>query len=210
MSLCRRLRASSHAAARLATMGAALLGLAAAAGAEAPASTAASAVVRTEHAYQEPDAILLNMDGRNVPVRPLLEVDQPMMLDFIYTSCTAICPMLSETFAQVQRELGADAAGVRMVSISIDPEYDTPRVLRDYAQAYHPGPQWLFLTGRSGEVVDLQRAFDAYRANKMDHAQVIFLRAGRGRPWIRYEGPVSPATLVRELRAMRPAKAPAG
>jgi protein SCO1 len=200
MSLCRRLRASSHAAARLATMGAALLGLAAAAGAEAPASTAASAVVRTEHAYQAPDAILLNMDGRNVP----------MMLDFIYTSCTAICPMLSETFAQVQRELGADAAGVRMVSISIDPEYDTPRVLRDYAQAYHPGPQWLFLTGRSGEVVDLQRAFDAYRANKMDHAQVIFLRAGRGRPWIRYEGPVSPATLVRELRAMRPAKAPAG
>ena len=53
-----------------------------------------------------PDVTLKDMDGRTIALRPLLEADQPMMLNFIYTSCSAICPLMSETFAQVQRELG--------------------------------------------------------------------------------------------------------
>jgi protein SCO1/2 len=91
---------------------------------------AADAMTKSEHAYFTPDVTLRDTDGRTVALRPLLEADQPVMLDFIYTSCTAICPLLSETFSQVQRQLGTDAAGLRMVSISIDPDYDTPKVLR--------------------------------------------------------------------------------
>jgi len=184
----------------------------AAASAAAAASIAPAApgdgVTRVEREYLEPDAVLRDVDGHTVALRALLEADRPVMLDFIYTSCTAICPMLSETFAQVQRALGADAAGLRMVSISIDPEVDTPKVLRAYAQPYHPGPQWLFLTGSAREIVDVQTAFDAYKVNKMDHASLILLRAGRRHPWIRYEGPVTPATLVREVRAIQAAAAP--
>ena len=187
-----------------------MLALAAGAQAQAPAEhhahaqSAAEAMTRTEHAYFTPDVTLTDSEGRTTALRPLLETDQPVMLNFIYTSCTAICPMLSETFAQVQRELGADAAGLRMVSISIDPEYDRPKVLKAYAQTYHPGPQWRFLTGRTADVAEVQRAFEAYRANKMDHAALVFLRAAKGRPWIRFDGLVSPAVLVREVRAMRP------
>jgi protein SCO1 len=166
------------------------------------AQAAAEATTRTEHAYFTPDVTLTDSEGKTAALRPLLESDQPVMLNFIYTSCTAICPMLTETFAQAQRELGADAAGLRMVSISIDPEYDTPKALKAYAQTYHAGPQWRFLTGRSADVAEVQRAFDAYRANKMDHAALVFLRASKGKPWIRFEGLVSPGVLVREVRAM--------
>jgi protein SCO1/2 len=168
-----------------------------------PAS-AAEATARTEHAYFTPDVTLTDMDGRTVALRPLLETDRPLMLDFIYTSCTAVCPLLSETFAQVQRELGAGSAKLRVISISIDPEYDTPKVLRAYAQTYHAGAQWRFLTGNPNDVVEVQRAFEAYRVNKMDHAAVVFLRASQGKPWIRFDGLVSPAVLVREYRAMHP------
>ena len=162
----------------------------------------APSVARAERAYSVPDVKLKDTDGHSVALRPLLELNQPVMLDFIYTSCTAICPLLSETFAQVQRDLGADAAGLRMVSISIDPEYDTPKVLRRYAQTYHAGPQWRFLTGSPNDVAKVQMAFDAYRANKMDHAAIIFIRASQARPWIRFEGLVAADTLAGEYRAM--------
>jgi protein SCO1/2 len=114
------------------------------------------------------------------------------------------CPLLIHTFSQVERQLGTYAAGLRMVSIAIDPDYDTTKVLRAYAQTYHAGPQWRFFTGKSADVGEVQRAFDAFRANKMDHAAVVFIRASRGKPWIRFDGLVSPEVLVREYRAMRP------
>jgi protein SCO1/2 len=170
-----------------------------AAGPGAPATTA---VTRSERSYAVPDLQLEDADGRAVAVRSLLETDQPVMLDFIYTSCSAVCPLLSEIFAQVQHKLGADSAKLRMVSISIDPDYDTPRVLRRYAQAYHPGAQWRFLTGKAADVAAVQQAFDAYKANKMDHEPLVFLRASKRSPWIRLDGLVDPDMLVRELRAM--------
>jgi protein SCO1 len=168
------------------------------------AGPADALVARSEHTYFTPDVVLRDADGKTVALRPLTEASQPVMLDFIYTSCTAICPLLSETFAQVERELGADAAKLRMISISVDPEYDTPKVLRAYAQTYHAGPQWRFLTGNSKDIVEVQHAFDAYRANKMDHAAIVLLRASPGQPWIRFDGLVSPSALVHEYRAMQP------
>jgi len=170
------------------------------------AAPAESAMVRSEHEYFEPDAMLKDTQGRNVALRPLLEANQPVMIDFIYTSCTAVCPLLTETFAEVQRQLGPDASGLRMVSISIDPEFDTPKVLAAYAQNFHPGAQWRFLTGNPSDIAEIQRAFDAFKANKMDHQAIILIRASKGKPWVRFEGLVSPAVLLAEYRAMpRPA-----
>jgi len=166
---------------------------------------AASSATRTEQAYEVPDVTLRDSEGRAVELGKLLEDGRPLMLDFIYTSCAAICPLLSETFAQVQRDLGADAAGLRMVSISIDPEYDTPKVLRAYAQTYRAGPQWRFLTGDPKSIAQVQRAFDAFRANKMDHASLVFILPSRRGAWIRFEGLIKPSELVRELRAIRSA-----
>ena len=84
---------------------------------------------------------------------------------------------MSATFAQVQRELGEDSNEVLMVSVSIDPEQDTPAELAAYAERFHAGPQWTFLTGSLEDSIAVQTAFDAYRGDKMNHTPLTLLRA---------------------------------
>jgi protein SCO1/2 len=160
------------------------------------------AVSRTSAAYRVPDGTLEDQQGRPVALQRLLEGDEPVMLNFIFTSCTAICPVMSGIFAQVQTRLGPDAEKVRMISISIDPEHDTPAVLESYAQRFHAGREWVFLTGQPDDVVSVQRAFDADKGDKMNHTPLTLLRASPQAAWVRYDGFASAADLTKELRAM--------
>jgi protein SCO1/2 len=141
---------------------------------------------------------LVDDAGRPVDLREALAADEPVMLNFIFTTCTAICPVMTGIFARVPEELGAEAGRLRMVSISIDPEQDTPSRLRAYGQRFGAGPRWSFLTGSAKDVEAVERAFDAYRGDKMNHEPLTLLRAGPGRPWIRIDGFASPAELARE------------
>jgi len=85
--------------------------------------------------------------------------------DFVFTRCPDICPVLSTRMASLQDKLnGKLAAGdapVRLVSISVDPLHDTPEALAAYADHYHAGPDWLFLTGSRDAVAGLLR--DGFR-----------------------------------------------
>jgi protein SCO1/2 len=74
--------------------------------------------------------------------------------DFFYTSCPGPCPMLSSRLSDLQKELANDA-DVRLVSISSDPEKDTPQVLREYASHFGAGDRWLFLTGSKESIYKL-------------------------------------------------------
>lgn len=153
---------------------------------------------RSERAYAIPDVTLVDDRARPVRLREALAADEPVMVNFIFTTCNAICPVMSGIFARVQKELGAEAGRVRLVSISIDPEQDTPARLRAYAERFRAGPRWTFLTGSLRDVEAVERAFDAYRGDKMNHEPLTLLRAGPGRPWIRIDGFASPAELARE------------
>lgn len=158
--------------------------------------------LRTEVAYQVPDVMLTNQDGGRVSLRTLLAGPRPVMLNYIYTSCTTICPVLSASFAQTQKALGKEARDVRMVSISIDPEHDTPARLRDYAQRFEAGEGWELLTGSLADIVAVQKAFDAYRGNKASHIPLTLIRAGAGDRWIRLQGFASAGELVQEYRGL--------
>ncbi|HEY6018361.1 MAG TPA: SCO family protein, partial [Candidatus Paceibacterota bacterium] len=116
--------------------------------------------------------------------------------------CTEICPLVSHTLAQLQDKLGADRDRVHLVSISIDPERDTPVRLAGYARKYGAGPEWQHYSGTLDASITAQRAFDAYRGNKMDHAPVTFLRASPGKPWIRIDGFVTANELYSEIQHM--------
>lgn len=153
---------------------------------------------RSEQRYAVPDVTLVDEAGRSVRLRELLAGEEPVMVNFIFTTCQVICPVMSRIFAGVQRELGAEAARVRLVSISIDPEQDTPERLRAYAARFGAGPGWTFLTGRTQDVVAVERAFDAYLGDKMNHRPVTLLRQRQDRPWVRLDGFASPADLARE------------
>lgn len=162
-----------------------------------------SAYQRSSASYDIPDVRLVDMDGAQFSLREGLGGDQPVMLNFIFTSCTAICPVMSATFRQVQESLGEEGGRVRMVSISIDPENDTPARLKEYADRFHAGPQWRMLTGSIEDSIAVQRAFDAYRGGKMNHEPVTFLRAaGADQPWVRLDGLASASDIVQEYRKL--------
>jgi protein SCO1/2 len=108
---------------------------------------------------------------------------------------------MSATFTQVQEELGPEREKVRMVSISIDPEHDTPERLREYAQRYKAGAGWKFLTGSLDDSIAVQKAFDVYRGNKMSHEPTTLLRVSEGGAWVRLDGIASAAQIVSEYRA---------
>ena len=154
---------------------------------------------RTLASYTIPDVKLLDADGAGVSLRNSLD-EKPVILNFIFTSCGAICPVMSTTFSQVQAALGRERDKVRMVSISIDPEHDTPEALKIYAKKYGAGPQWQMLTGSLDNSIAVQRAFDVYRGDKMGHTPATFLRAKAGQPWVRLDGFASADDILREYR----------
>jgi protein SCO1/2 len=160
--------------------------------------------------YSVPDVTLVDQQGQPVALPTLLDADRPVMLNFIFTSCTAICPAMSAIFARVQTELGSDSEQLRMVSISIDPEQDTPQALSDYAKRFDAGPQWQFLTGSLDDSIAVQQAFDADTGDKMNHAPLTLFRASPDAQWVRYEGFATAAQLVEEYRGTLPGSTAAG
>ncbi|MDO8448466.1 MAG: SCO family protein [Rhodoferax sp.] len=159
--------------------------------------------VRTRVAYSVPDVKLLDANGARVSLRSeLADQDRPVILNFIFTSCTAICPVMTATFSEVQATLGPQRSAVRMVSISIDPEQDTPAVLKAYAGKFGAGPQWQMLTGSLHDSIAVQRAFNVYRGDKMGHSPATFLRAKAGQPWVRLEGFASANDILQEYRQL--------
>jgi protein SCO1/2 len=148
--------------------------------------------------YKTPDVKLVDADEKQVSLHDSLDGTGPVMLNFIFTTCTTICPVMSATFSQVQAKLGSTRGKVRIISISIDPEHDTPSKLKEYAKRFEAGPQWSLLTGSIENSIAVQRAFDIYRGDKMNHEPVTFMRKGPDQQWVRINGFITADDLLRE------------
>ena len=172
------------------------------------AAPAASTVSRSEAPYALPKVMLRDQDGAAVALAQRLDDGRPVLLNFIYTSCTAICPPMTRIFAEVQNRLGAERRRLHMVSVSIDPEHDTPRQLKDYARQFGADDNWIFLTGSSAASTSVQQAFNAYRPDKMGHTPLTFLRRAPGQPWVRLDGLAQADRILAELGPMLPVQKP--
>jgi len=153
---------------------------------------------RVVASYDPPDVMLVDMTGAEVALSTVLHHAGPVLLQFIFTTCPTVCPVLSEVFAVAQDTLGPELHNVRMVSISVDPEHDTPARLQAYAQKFRAKQQWRFLTGKRQDIVAVQKAFEAYWTNKMRHEPRTYLRAALDAPWVRLDGFMSATELVTE------------
>jgi protein SCO1 len=149
--------------------------------------------------YQAPDVELIRDDGRRVRLPAEMDDGRPVVLAFIYTSCTTVCPLTSQTLAMVQQQLGEARDRVHIMSISIDPEQDTPARLRAYARTFHAGPEWQHYTGTLAASQVAQRAFDVYRGDKMDHAPAVLVRRAPGAQWVRIDGFATAEQVLAEL-----------
>lgn len=164
----------------------------------------AASVTRLSETYLLPEVTLVRSDGAAVRFPAEIEAGGPIILNFIYTTCTAVCPLMSRLFTEVQEQLGEAHSNVHMVSISIDPEHDTPAKLAQHARKFGAGRQWQHYTGSTEASIAVQRAFKVYRGDKMSHTPATFVRGVPGQPWVRLEGFASAEEVVREyLSAVR-------
>jgi protein SCO1 len=174
----------------------------AAADESASSSHSAKSPVRSLREYAVPAVHLVRDDGKDISLPDEMNDGRPVVLNFIFTTCTSICPMMSSMFAQFERRLGPDADKVHLMSISIDPEEDTPARLSEYARKFHAGREWQHYTGTAEASLATQRAFDVYRGGKMGHYALTLMRAAPGKPWLRIEGFVKPDDLVGDYRKL--------
>jgi protein SCO1/2 len=162
---------------------------------------------RSEAEYLIPNVTLTRDDGKAVALSAELDDGRPVLLNFIYTSCTTICPLSSQVFEQFQEDLGGGRETVHLMSISIDPEQDTPARLRAYAAKFHAKRGWDHYSGSLTSVLAVQKAFNAYRGDKMSHTPLTLLRAAPGKPWVRFDGFARADVLMTERKSWEPAPA---
>lgn len=157
---------------------------------------------RSEHNYSIPEASLRDEQGRSVALAQSLGGNRPVIVNFIYTSCTTICPVMTATMLQLQRTLTGRGPMPVFVSISVDPSFDSPDILKAYAARH--GADWTFLTGPRPTVLGVLEHFDAWRGTKANHAAVTLMRPAGGKTWTRVEGLASADQLAgiwKHLRA---------
>ncbi|MBI3741817.1 MAG: SCO family protein [Chloroflexi bacterium] len=102
---------------------------------------------------QVPDFTLTERSERQVQLSDLR--GKVWIANFFYSQCTETCPMQTANMAKLQKDFASEP-NVRFVSISVDPEHDTPEFLREYASHYSADPdRWLFLTGPKDAIYQL-------------------------------------------------------
>jgi protein SCO1 len=164
----------------------------------AQSATSAPSIQRSLHQYKLPAVTVQGSDGVNRRLSQALDDGRPVVMTFMYSSCTTVCPISNLVLAQFEQALGNKRADVNVVSISIDPSYDSVQRLRDFAK--QTGARGSFYTSDPGTSEEVQRAFDAWRGDKMNHQPVFLLRANGRSPWVRLDGMVSASVLQTELQ----------
>jgi protein SCO1/2 len=167
---------------------------------EVPGATGAT-YTKTILQYNTPDVTLINQEGKKIRLKEILSVDKPVLVDFVYTTCTTICPVLSANFVNFQRKKGPEAGKTQLVSISIDPENDTPKTMKAYLKRYGAKQGWDFLTGSREDIDKVIRAFNALNGtvlNKMDHLPIILIKSPADHNWVRINGLIGTTELVKE------------
>lgn len=147
-----------------------------------------------------PDVVVSDQDGRKVNFYSDLIKGKTVAINFIFTTCTTICPPLTATFRKVQQELG-DRVGrdVHLISISVDPLTDVPERLKTFAAKFKAGPGWTFVTGDKQEINLLLKSLGANVGDKNDHTPMILVGNQGANYWTRAYG-LSPArTLVQAI-----------
>ena len=119
--------------------------------------------------WEVPDFALIERSGQSVTRADLL--GKVWIASIIFTRCVEECPLVSNHMAQLQATFAAEP-DVRLVSITVDPAYDTPEVLTRYAQSFAAQPQrWLFLTGDKATIYRLVR--EGFRLGLMDPQESV-------------------------------------
>lgn len=154
-----------------------------------------------------PNVELITQDGKKVHFYDDLVKNRKFVIQFMFTHCKEICPVITDRLVQVQKMLdGRVGRDIFFYSISLTPQSDTPAVLKAYAKAHGTGPGWLFLTGKENDITLLRRSLGYFYnnpredANLNNHSGMVLIG---DEPLMRYahcEGEASPKWVASVIR----------
>ena len=154
-----------------------------------------------------PSVPLLNQYGEEVNIKDDVIGERIAVVSFAYTTCTTVCPVVTAIFSQVHEKLnGLMGKEVELVTITVDPNRDTPARLLAYSKKFNADTGWSWLTGAQDNVTTTLTAFGAYTVNFEDHPAMIMVGDAEKNRWYRYYGFSSPDEIeskVKELLRQR-------
>jgi len=122
------------------------------------------------------DVVLVNQDGEEMRFHTDLLKGKIVVINTIFTTCTGICPVMSKTFTRLQEHLG-DRLGrdVHLISISVDPENDTPERLKAFGSAFGAREGWYLLTGERKNVDVILSKLGQFVEEKDSHSAIMLM-----------------------------------
>ncbi len=122
------------------------------------------------------DVELIDQDGKKVRFYSDVLKGKTVVVNAFFTSCTSVCPPMNRNMEKIQEALGERVGrDVFLVSITVDPEVDTPARLKEYAQKFHAGPGWIFLTGKKENLDWALYKLGQYVEKKDDHKTIFII-----------------------------------
>ena len=143
-----------------------------------------------------PNTRILDQNGKQLNFYNDLIKGKTVAINFIFTTCTTVCPPLTATFRKVQQTAVERGLDVKLVSVSVDPVVDTPERLRAFAEKFKVDQGWTFVTGDKGEIDSLLQSLGVAVTNKNDHTPMILIGNDSIDYWTRAYGLSSPSKLV--------------
>ena len=161
-----------------------------------PSPTPAADAALTFSSSKIPNTRILDQNGKQLNFYDDLIKGKTVAVNFIFTTCTTVCPPLTATFRRVQQTASERGLDVKLVSVSVDPVVDTPERLRAFAEKFNAGQSWNFVTGEKGEIDALLQLLGVAVANKNDHTPMILIGNDSVDYWTRAYGLSPPSRLV--------------
>lgn len=144
-----------------------------------------------------PDVTIQDQHGKSLNFYRDLVKGKVVAVNFVFTTCTAICPSLTATFRRVQQQLAERKVQAQLISISVDPTTDTPERLHAFAAKFNAEPGWTFVTGATSDIDSILKEFGVAVANKNDHTPMVLIGNDEAGYWTRAYGLSSPTALVK-------------
>lgn len=149
------------------------------------------------------DVELVDQDGRKVRFYTDVLKGKTVIVNAFFTTCTSVCPPMNRNMEKIQEALGERVGrDVLLVSISVDPETDTPTRLKEYSKKFHAREGWLFLTGKKENVDWALYKVGQYVEDKQDHATVIIIGNEVTGLWKKALGMAKPAELIQIVESV--------
>jgi len=149
------------------------------------------------------DLSMLNRFGNQVDLREDVIGNKIVAINFVYTTCTTVCPVVSTIFSMVQNRLIERMnKDIALITITVDPTRDTPHRLLSYSKNFNPGAGWSWLTGDKKTVEKALSAMGAYTPNFEDHPAMVLIGDDSKSECFRFYGFPAPNAIEYKLREL--------